>query len=324
MGTASLIMAKAARRSWRSSLMAHVVRSALTAGALVITTLLPVAAEPTSARGTEPVSAKNFCRPLDAHGRPFVACFDPGNRVLLDVSTDGLGGALLLRHEIETDEADATWRLEHEILSARTDGNRVRGALYTGRYLRHARDGRIVLPPWPQRKLFVPFDLGAEAELGRIDVGVADGLDEVIEIGALRAALLVELTRSPHVRRRLAIGAVADWDVAVLRPERRVIEHRVAPLSRGLIDGYLESRDGLTQVGARIEAGTTWSNVAGWSPDVSAEARIERIVLALNDQPLSVYAHGRYRGQSGDWQGRWDGTVGLRFAFMLAPPDIGN
>ncbi len=315
-------------RSWLHTLLA--VSAAAIAG---LGALAPAAAEPTPVTDAALVSAagdtasaddrsdRDLCRPLDEKGRPIVACFDIGNRLILDVGSDGAGGALALRHEIETDEADAIWRLEHTLLSARSDGQRLSGSVYAGRYLRHARDGRIVLPPWPQRKLFIPFDLGAEAELGRVDMRFDD---DAVDLGAVRAALLIELTRSPHHRRRLAIGAVASWDLALDRDRRRVLEHRVAPLSRGLIDGYIESRDGLTSASARVEAGTAWSHIVGWRSDAVAEARIERIFMALNDRPLSVYARGRYRHDLTGNQGSFDGTVGLRFSLMLAPPPIGD
>ena len=41
-----------------------------------------------------------------------------------------------------------------------------------------------------------------------------------------------------------------------------------------------------------------WSSTGGWKPDARAEARIERIVLAINDRPISLELGARYESES--------------------------
>ncbi len=272
------------------------------------------------------------CLRRDSDGRPFVTCFDPGNRLAFTADTDGFGGELRLRHTVHSEDGDIDWRLEHGGLQVVADGDRARATLYAGRYLRHARDGHVVLPLWPTRKLWVPFDIGAEAEVGEVDVAYdADSL----RLGAVRAALLFELTRASHHRRRVAIGAVARWELDLDRGERAVRAHTVAPMSLALLDLYLESQDGLTAAGLRAEGGAAWTNAdaatgqPGWRTSLRAELRVERVLLAVNDQPISVYALGRYQspppGAAAEpWVRDLSGVLGLRLAFSLAAPRVGK
>ena len=246
------------------------------------------------------------CVQTGADGRDFPVCFDPGNRVFASAGTGGYGGELRVRHRLSP-EPGIWWRLEHRALAAVASGERLRGVVYQGRYLRHARDGHIVFPLRPTKKIFLPFNVGAEAEVGRLDWRYAD---DALDLGAVRAALLFELTRASHVRRRVAVGVVARWDMRLGEDISTVREHAVAPLSRALLDAYLESRDGLTLAGLRVEAGTAWSSERGWQQSVTAEANVERVLIALNDRPLALFVAGGYDGEDTGWRGE----VGLRFA----------
>lgn len=271
---------------------------AVTAALAALATLL-IASQAAHAQG-EP------CVHTDAWGRVFPVCFDPGNRVLLSASTGGYGGELRVRHRLSP-EPGIWWRLEHRALAAVASAERVRGVVYQGRYLRHARDGHIVFPLRPTKKVFLPFDVGAEAEVGRLDWRYAD---DAVDLGAVRAALLFELTRASHVRRRLAVGAVARWDMRLGEDVSVVRAHAVAPFSRALADAYVESRDGLTLAGLRVEAGTAWSSEGGWRESITAEANVERVLIALDDRPLALFVAGGYDGEDRGWRGE----VGLRFA----------
>ena len=51
-----------------------------------------------------------------------------------------------------------------DIAATRATRDAIRATLYSGRYLRHSEDGHLVLPFGRPRKIFLPFDLGAEAE----------------------------------------------------------------------------------------------------------------------------------------------------------------
>jgi hypothetical protein len=43
-----------------------------------------------------------------------------------------------------------------------------------------------------------------------------------------------------------------------------------------------------------------WSNKAGWEPQAHAEALVERIVLAINDRPISLVLGARYQTETGE------------------------
>jgi hypothetical protein len=272
----------------------------LSAVAVVATLALPAAA------------AADECWVEHRHG-PYPVCFDPGNRLRLDATTDGLGGAVQLRHVMPGDDPDVTWRLEHDLLDVRATSELVRATAYAGRYVRHSSDGHLVLPFGRPRKLFLPFDVGAEAQVGSL---IATSSGDTLLIGAVRTAALIELSRADHFRHRIAIGPAARWDVVVDRDSRSAREHAVAPFSLAALDLRFESRNGLTLLGLRAEAGGEWSTEAGWRRRLGAEAEIERVVLAVQDRPLSIFVSGDYEPSNESLSG----LVGLRVAPVVRIP----
>jgi hypothetical protein len=267
----------------------------------VLVSLVLLAAQ--TARADEPVCSAG---PKDD---PFPTCFDPGNRLVLQLGYAGAGGKIQLRHYAGTDDPSIYWRLEHGLAEAIYDGDAWRGALYRGRFMRHSRDGHIVLPTATPRKLFLPFDIGAEADVGRF---VARPGDPRVELGVVRAALLFELTRSGDFRRRLELGVAARWDVTadITKDSFGVPEHFVAPFSLGVAALHLESDDGLAVLEVSLEAGTRWSSAKDWGRTLAAEASVERVLVAFNDRPLSLYCQA---GWEDPGRGAWL-TAGLRFA----------
>ncbi len=274
---------------------------ALSAVALLAATALPAVA-----------AADERCWVEHRNG-PYPVCFDPGNRLRLDVTTAGLGGAIQLRHVVPGDDPDVTWRLEHDLLDVRATRDLVRATAYAGRYVRHSSDGHVVLPFGRPRKLFLPFDLGAEAQVGSL-VGTASG--DTLHIGAVRTAALIELSRADHFRHRIAIGPAARWDVVLDRESRSPREHMVAPFTLAALDLRFESKNGLTLAGLRAEAGGEWSTESGWRRRLGAEAEIERVVLAVQDRPLSIFLSGDYEPSDESFSG----LVGLRLAPVVRIP----
>jgi hypothetical protein len=255
--------------------------------------------------------ASTACTGVDDSGR-FATCFDPGNRLFVTASSEGYGGGVAVRHVMHfDDEPDLTWKLEHELFRAEyaVFDERTDGVLYAGRYLRHARDGHIVLPFAVGKKIFVPFDIGAEAEVGRLR---AVSGQPTFEIGVVRTAALIDLARSRSFRRRLSVGAVLHWDMDVRHEPWEIAEHRVAPFSSAVVDARAESGSGVTTGGVRLEGGRVWSSEAGWHNAAQAEVSLERIVLAINDRPLSLVLGARYRSRSDELYGR----IGVRFALF--------
>jgi hypothetical protein len=255
--------------------------------------------------------ASNDCTGVSPSGGRFAACFDPGNRLSLTAATDGFGGGVALRHEIHfDDEPDLVWKLEHEGLDATYDGfsHAFAGVLYRGRFLRHARDGHIVIPIGAPKKVFLPFDIGALVEVGNLRWRA--GQDATL--GVVKTAALVDLSRSADFRRRFALGPVASWDVDLARTSVAITEHRIAPFSALLAEVHVESDSGLTILDLRGEAGTAWHTAGSWQRHLLAEASLERVVLAVNDRPIAVYATARYDYETSEALA----AVGLRFVLF--------
>jgi hypothetical protein len=241
-----------------------------------------------------PDAARAECTGTTRAGGRFALCFDPGNRASITAGSDGVGGAIALRHVIRfADEPDLVWKMEHAIGEGTHAGreDRFAGVVYRGRYLRHARDGHIVLPLGTPRKVFLPFDIGALAEVGAIRWRAADA---TASIGVVKTAALVDLARSRNFRRRIAIGPVARWELEASRHPIAVTRHVVAPFSCGIANLHLESQTGRLVGDLRIEAGTAWTSDAGWRPEAAAEATVERIVIAVNDRPIALVLGARY------------------------------
>lgn len=236
-------------------------------------------------------------------GRPFETCFDVGNRLSVTAGSDGFGGELQLRQIVKfEDDPDLEWKLEHGIArveAARFDGS-ITGVVYGGRFLRHTRDGHIVLPLASSmggpRKVFLPFDIGAVVEAGRVTVDDRPTMTgpTPIHVGVVKTAAVIDLWRSKDFRRRLMFGPVARWDVDVARAPVAIARHVVAPFSAAMAALHLESHDGLYVADLAVEAGTAWTSDAAWRPNVQASASIERILLAINDRPIALVIGGVY------------------------------
>jgi hypothetical protein len=266
-----------------------------------------------AALAAAPARAEPRCTGQTASGGRFATCFDPGNRFTLRISTDGVGAGLDLRHVIHfDDEPDLVWKMQHSILESSYGGiwQHYGARLYAGRYLRHARDGHIIVPFSVDRKLFLPFDVGAEADVGVLSQRVGE---TTADLGVVRTAALIDIGRSEDFTRRLAFGAVARWDVQVANEDMiDVIEHQVAPFSTAVLDGYLEASNGLTLANLRIEGGSVWSSERGWGTQVMAGARLERVLLAFNDRPMSIFGGARYDSSREEVLGE----VGFGFALF--------
>jgi hypothetical protein len=158
------------------------------------------------------------CTGVSRRGDRFATCFDVGNRLSLVAGSEGLGMAIGVRHEVTfDDDPDINWKLEHVMLegthSALDSG--LSATVYRGRYMRHARDGHIVIPLGTvPKKVFLPFDIGAIAELARVHF---EPMDSAITVGMLRTAPLIDLARDKTYRHIFAFGPVAHWDMEIDR-----------------------------------------------------------------------------------------------------------
>jgi hypothetical protein len=278
-----------------------------TAPALVVVALVAYAA---TARA-EP------CTGTSRAGR-FALCFDPGNRISVTAGSDGFGAAAAMRHVINfDDEPDLVWKLQHVGFDATHAGfaDRFTGTVYRAYFMRHARDGHIVLPLGTPKKVFLPFDVGAYAE-----VGTVTWRDQpTTRIGVVKMAGLIDVSRTRTFRRRIAFGPSARWDVDVMQNPRSITDHFVSPFTTAMANLHLESANGRLIGDLRAEAGMVWSNKTGWEPQAQAEALVERIVLAINDRPISLVLGARYETETGEATAR----IGARIVlFDRADPRV--
>jgi hypothetical protein len=251
------------------------------------------------------------CTGITGSGGRFATCFDLGNRLSITAGSDGFGGSLALRHLVTfDDEPDLVWKLEHQMIDAThgTFEDRFTGTIYRGRFLRHARDGHIVLPLGTPKKFFLPFDVGGFIEAGRLE-WVPD--TTAVKIGVVKTAALIDLARTRSFRRRIAFGPVAKWDVDADRDEMVLTQHTVSPFTSMLANVRLESATGRTVANFELEAGEVWRNQTGWGFDARAEASLEQIVLAINDHPIAMVVGARYEMQSEEFVARLAARVVL-------------
>ena len=257
------------------------------------------------------------CTGTTASGDRFPICFDIGNRLSLTAGSEGFGGGIALRHIIKfDDEPDLVWKMQHALFEVQhaAIAHELTATFYRGYFVRHARDGHLV---FGERKLFLPFDIGA-----LVEVGTVRWTDDMsVHLGVVKTAALVDLARSRDFRTRFAIGPVASWAVELTRDPIAVTEHVVAPFSSALANVHLESGDGLYALDLRLEAGSAWHTATGWRRDAIAQASLERILLAINDHPIALTLDARYESLTHEGMA----GVGVRIAiFHAADPRVAS
>jgi hypothetical protein len=233
-------------------------------------------------------SSADTCTGVTGSGKRFPICFDLGNRFSATAGSDGFGGAIALRHTVRfDDEPDLVWKLAHVIGDSAhaTFEDRFDGVLYRGRFLRHARDGHIVIPIGRPKKIFLPFDVGGVADVGTVRWRPATN---IARLGVVKAAPLLDFARTRGFGRRFAFGPLARWDVEVDRDRRALAQHFVSPFTSGIVELAAESSNGRMSAQLAVEAGMVWANQLGWQKSAQAEASVERIVLAINDRPIAL------------------------------------
>ena len=247
----------------------------------------------------------------DGPNGKFALCFDPGTRISITAGSDGFGGGIAFRHVVKfVDEPDLVWRLEHVAIDGVHAPNTEEFDfhVYRGRYTRHARDGHIVIPLGTPKKVFLPFDVGAMTEVGTLRVR-----DEIpANLRILKIAGVLDFARSKNFRKRLAFGPVARWDVDISTKPWDLGEHIVAPFSEAMANLHYESNNGRFVADLRVEAGAAWYSGSGWEPTAEAEATLERIMLAINDRPISLLLGARYQSDTDEAIAK----IGARFVLF--------
>ncbi|MFO0596492.1 MAG: hypothetical protein U0228_14340 [Myxococcaceae bacterium] len=275
---------------------------------------------------------ERHCDDEDAHGHRFATCFDPwlglelGGAVQLGgVATPGVTGvgeaAFRLRGQRESDsKADSTWFALHRLGASTLRG--VDGKLdvqvlgYQLLLRRHVREGVLLLPFTPPVSIPFPLDLGVMIDLARWQRRLSEGSDWSFE--PVRLSLLFDPLRSKSNRFHLAFGATAAWK---LRQVSGVVLHEVTPLTAATVFFDFESEDGLWLARGTLSGG--WAFVA---PDTRlslrarGEVELARVVLAIADQPLSLYVKGTgaWRDAGAREGSEWSAEAGLQIRLFSA------
>jgi hypothetical protein len=281
----------------------------------------------------------------DEAGRVFKIAFDPGSRLILgfgvlvegtDRRTDALAAldagircrqtfSSGMKHDV------VRWQLEHRLF-----GGNVRPAAegpggwpsmdlsaYHGVFVRHAENATITLPSDPPRQVRFPLDVGVETEVGRarIDPWIS-GKQNTVRLGLARAAVLLDPWRPGRSGNGLEIGIGVRYDLDIgLGPGAGVkgTVHRVAPFTAASVRWRLQDGQGLTAVEMRADSVPHWRSGGGFAFFGEASSRFERVLLALNDQPLSLVLDAASRidqGAHGGWAGEYRMLLGMSFGFQ--------
>ncbi len=270
---------------------------------------------------------------IDAKGRTYRVRFDPGSRLHLGAGT-GMGGEtgierapwsvlfgfdFRLQADYGQREHMIQWQLDHRFVSGciapwtesfagvpATDA-----VFYFGTYDRHSRDSYITFPADPPWRVFFPSDLGAEAEVGRVRIPVVQPIEgfERMRITALRGTIWSDPLRTVSPGNGLSIGVGPRYDLDLVRDKASGeidVVHRVAPFTAMMARVRLQDDAGLTIFDVRGDVVPHWSTrddsggddsgESGWDWTYEAGVSLERVLISINDDPISLRLDGSVEG----------------------------
>jgi hypothetical protein len=266
---------------------------------------------------------------VDGQGRVFRVRFDPGSRIRLggglflegparspDLSLElAFGFAYRSMVSFGQGEERIRWQLDQQGLSGWVRP-RVSGCwgwpeldltLYQGNFLRHSEAPYMVLPSNPPRRLFFPFDLGVETFLGQVQLpALGEGRVDQAHFGVAGASLLFDPWRTGRPGNSLELGWGLRYDLDLGRaPGQDSVDltHRLAPFTATSLRLRLQDVPGTRLLDLRGDLQPHWATRGGWQLAASVHARLERVLIALNDQPVSLVAECSWQHRpSPGWQ----------------------
>ncbi len=260
------------------------------------------------------------CAAQDEAGESFPICFDPGNALFL-----GAGGlvrsgeiapefraGLLLRTQRTSRSKGTPWLNTHRLLVTEArSGSARRGltsTLYEANLRRHLEEGFILIPTAKPVRIPFPFDLTLALRVGHYERRVWEGSGWTLETG--RAALLVDPLRSPTARVWLGVGPAASH---ALRHSREGTVHELSPFTSLLLDAGYETEDGWWAARVTALVGWTVGFDGGRHFRAREEASVERLLIAVNDQPVWLRLSGSHvHADAGVARvGEWSAGLGL-------------
>ncbi len=197
--------------------------------------------------------------------------------------------------------------------------------------LRHSESPSVVLPMSPPVTLAFPFDVGLDAEFGRVTLPVmpvvVSGFEKPapwLHLGVVRLNILLDPWRTGQVGRSFALGVGVRYDVDMyaapdLGKPRFV--HRVAPMTSFSVRFRTQTDDGLLMLDAFAESAPHWTSENQWAFMANANVRVDRTLIAINDKPIGVYGEVGYRylpgGLGANELHDLHGTLGVAGSFGL-------
>jgi len=289
---------------------------------LAVGTATAAMAQEPGARPPELTIQGDWC--TDSQGHTFRCRFDMGNRLTLGAGwsgrTDMENGALSqdaiasdafasfsvhLRHGC-AHERENCWKLSHTLFetsispaeAAASGWPVMHTRLFSGNYERYLASPFITVPTNPPHKLPFPFNFGVSVDFAGLDVPASDsGASHAWDVEVVDTRLVLGLLRTRSLRNTLQLGAGIRYDIQISDPVGEaspVLEHRLSPFTATSLFFSHETVDGLTRVTARADVLPILSDTRGWSVEYEAQASFERVLIAVNDLPLSVSTSVRY------------------------------
>ncbi|MFL5321683.1 MAG: hypothetical protein ACJ790_18620 [Myxococcaceae bacterium] len=284
----------------------------------------------------EPDVSADKCVGVDAQGEEFPTCFDPGNG--LELGALGFGrelnggvhlspvihGAVLLRTERNSISKEGTrWFNEHRFLDTRVQPDESQRTLvvtaYQGNFRRHLKEGFLLVPSTPPIRLPFPFDFSINLSLLRYERRVFEGDGYTVETG--RAAILLDPIRSPTGALRLAFGPSLSHQLRVRGGGD--VQQEFSPLTSLYVEFVGETDDGWWNIRANALAGYVFTPDGLSFLRIRSEAAIDRLIFAVNDQPVVLRLGGTYsRADAGIFH-ETEYTVSLGLVMRLLSPSGG-
>jgi hypothetical protein len=223
-----------------------------------------------------------------------------------------LEAGLLVRTGRSSRSKGTPWFNTHRLLLTEAQlGSERRGLTFTpyeGLLRRHLEEGFILVPTKHPVRIPFPFDITLGLRAGHFERRVWEGPGWTLETG--RAALMLDPVRSGTERAWLGVGPAASH---VLRhtPEGTVSE--LSPFTSLMLDAGYETEDGWWVLRASGLAGWSYAFEGGKHLRARAEASIERILIATNDEPIWLRLSAAYvRGDAGVTRGNeWNAGLAL-------------
>jgi hypothetical protein len=265
------------------------------------------------------------CVVTDDAGRSFSACFDPGNRLEGSAGWRGASGGTSAGGSLDLAAAfrwrsDTTgpggvveWLRDQAFLDsgAQVSGGRVVGAevvAWRGVFARHLAEPFILVPGARPARFRFPFDVGVAVEAGGFRWDRTR--ERLLDVEVVRSTLLLDTVRLGLPLRRAAFGPELSYGLGVERGVHPV--HRVVPFTGLAIDLRAETADGLWAASLGARAGAALRVPGGWRGFAEGTLLVERVILAVNDEPVAAFlSMARRDGPGGS---RLEAAAGLRLA----------